>query len=350
MTRHIAPNLQHVRQPGLARLVAALATAATCSLSIGVAAAPNTPLPPLRELNPTEVNAVLGLPKLSTAELKLKVAATTRVTVWDRNLAATRTRTAVQRQMGSNAAVYSGWPVTTATVLPAGDPGSQLANFKTDGDLAQTWATMTAAGVPHLFAWAYGDFQAEATAGWHTTLTLPAGGGTREVFLRVAVPPLVVSGDTETGGEHRWRARVRAELLVNGFPAWTTEATRLRSEYKNGAGVTAENVTLVQFGRPLVFATDDEDSSTSNDSTSFTLRQLPSAARTVHLTLGRHAEGSRLNLAWVLRGTAWSEPKALGGNDHRCKWNYVMDRFFCSRASLGLTGSEADAPEVRYGP
>ncbi len=324
---------------------------ATCTLALRAQAAPNAPLPPLRELTPTEINAVLGLPKLTPAQLGLKVAALTRAAAHGKGAP----RLAVQRQAGSDAAVYSGLPVTTATLLPGTSASGQLADFVSVGDLAQSWATMTAAGVPHLFVWAYGDFQAEATASWHTTLTVPAG-GSREVFLRFVVPPLVLTGDTEGDHPHRWRSRVRVDLLVNGFPAWSTEATRLRSAWSTcetdgcAGQLTTENVTLVQFGRPLAFATDDEDSSTSNDSTSIPLRNSPSASRTVHMTLGRHAQNTRLHLAWVMRGTAWSEPKTAGGTDHRCEWDPVPDRWFCSRANLSLAGSAADAPELRFGP
>lgn len=314
----------------------------TGGMTLHAAAAP-TGVPPVRLLTEAEVATVMGLPALTVAQMNLKLAALSRAAAHAKGAP----QLAVQRKAGSDAAVYSGLPVATATLLPAGSTTAQLADFAAVGDLAQSWATMTAAGVPHLFVWAYGDFNAEATASWHATVTVPAD-ASRQVYLRVAVPPVVVSGDTETGGRHRWRSRLRIELLVNGFPAWSAEATRLRSEWIGST--TIENVSLVQFGSRLDFPTDDEDTSTANDSTDIPLRNQPTPGQILHLALGRHAAGSVLNLAWVVRGTAWSEPLVPGGTDHRCNYSTVHGRWFCSRANLSVVGSGTDGPQLRFGP
>jgi hypothetical protein len=313
-------------------------------------AAPNSGTPPVRELLPHENDTIAGLPQLTPVQLGLKVAAATAVRAFDKGAP----RSAVQRRSGSDAAVYSGLPLTTAPLLPA-DTASSQPNFQVDKDWGQAWATMTAAGVPHLMAIGYGDFDAEATASWHATVVIPSDGA-REVFIRVALPAARVAGDTEVNGPHRWQSRLSADLLVNGWPAWSTEAVRISREctlFTMPPHLCNEKVNdnvLIQSGKPLQFPTDDEDTSTANDSTDKDDMVLHSQRRLVSLSLGRHGPGTRLHLAWMLRGRAWTEPMQTGGTDHRCKKNYQLDAWFCSRAEVSITGAANDAPEVRFGP
>jgi len=316
--------------------------AAALALAVPALAAPNNPLAPVRELTQEEAAIVAGLPKLSAQQLNLQQAAHTRATAYGKPGPVS----AVQRKAGATASTYS--------VLPA-TPQGQVPDFIKVGDSAMASASMTPSGVPTLQLSARGDFHAEAMASWHTTLVIPAD-GPREVFLKLMVPPAHVGGEIEQDHPHRWRARLRAEMLVNGFPAWSTEALRLRTEWRACIGLAcqkteiAEETALVQYGTPLTFPTNDEDTSTANDSNNKDDRAKASARKTVHLSLGRHAAGTRLNLAWMLRGTVWSEPMLANGSDHRCLWNDAMRRYFCSKADLSLHGDITDVPEVRYGP
>ena len=227
---------------------------------------------------------------------------------------------------------------------PTAPAGASLLDFIGIGDHAQAWATMTAEGVPHLWARGYGQFTVDATASWTTTVTVPAG-GSRELVLRFVIPPALVNGDTEQQSIARWRSRLRAELLVNGFPAWSTEAMRLTLDPKTQSNSLVQTLVLQQFGSPLSFGTDDEDASTANDSNAGSVNSA-SAKRTVHLSLGRFNPGTVVDLAMVLRGSALTVPELGGGTDHRCDYSSAQARWFCSRGSVSLAGAAGDGPRI----
>lgn len=302
-----------------------------------------TPLP-VRSLAPGELGGLSGMPYLTPANHPFEVAAAARAYAYNKGA----TGHAVQRKTGSDAAVYRGMPSGNPPLLPPAPASTALLDFITTGDLAQSWATMTASGVPHIAATGYGDFEAEVTASWTTRVTVPSGAAGREVVVRFVIPQASVAGATEQEGQARWRARLRAELLVNGFPAWSTEAIRFTTDpskiYNN-----TELLVLQTFGSDLGFPTDDEDlpflEGGPNNETSASTVNGKSPAKIVHLTLGRFGPGAVIDLSMILRGHALSVPAVSGGTDHRCKSNSV--RYFCSRGTVSVDGSSGgEAPRV----
>ncbi len=296
----------------------------------------------VRELSAAESAIADGLPSLFGNALSLKVAGMARAAAPEKG----SPKLAVKRESGGNAAaVYASLPAASPPLLPTWPAGASLFQFETLGDAAQSWATMTADGVPHLFVRGFGEFRAEATASWTSTLTLPASA--KEVVLRLVIPAASVGGDTEDDGRAWWRSQLRAELLVNGYPAWSTQAVRLRADYKspssNGTLLTRTLEVLQPFGQPLPFPTDDEDSSTSNDSRDGNL-DSPSTRKVVYLSLGRFDPNVQLHLTMVWRGIALTVPETAGGTDNRCKSSPAQ--FFCSRASMSLQGGPNDGPRV----
>ena len=304
----------------------------------------DTPLP-VRELTSTEIAALGGIHYLAPVSHPFSMAVAASARAHNK----TTPTVGVQRVAGGTAAVYRGAPNSSVPLAPPMPPTSALLDFITTGDLAQTWATMTDAGRPYLSATGYGDFTADATASWNTRVTIPEGAAGREVVLRFVIPPVSVQGATEDEGRARWRARLRAELLMNGFPAWSAEAVRFTTD-PNKIGNNTEVVVLQEFGSTLGFPSNDEDlpfanGGLNNDTGALTINS-PSPKKTVHLTLGRFNPGAQLDLSMILRATATSVPAATGGTDHRCKWSIQQDRYFCSRGTVSVNGATGEAPRV----
>lgn len=310
------------------------------------------PTPSLRPLSPQERAVVDGLAPVPLVDMNLRPSAEVRVWAEGRGNA----KQAVQRaNLGVKAAVYAGAPHATAALLPL-PPGARQPrelDFQTEGDSVEAWATMTDRGVPHLRLNGFGQFSADATAGWTSRFTL-GGSTSKEVVLRFVVPPTVVGGATEEDAPAWWRSRLRTDLLVNGFPAWSTDALRLRADHvqHNTSGVNSQVPLLVlqTFGEPMPFGTNDEDlppalGGAANDSNAGNV-DTPSSGKLVYLSLGRFNPGQQLELMMIVRGSAgsWNGPGASG--DNRCQPNAATNGWFCSRATLVVDGRQADAPQL----
>lgn len=303
---------------------------------------------PVKTLSNAEIGALSGMPYLSPINQPFRMAAGVKVAAHDKG---TPAQAVARKSNGSDAAVYRGLPASSPNppLLPTWPAGTALLDFIPTGDLAQAWATMSATGQPYLYATGYGEFSVDASASWTTSLTIPAG-GSRELVVRVVIPPVGLAGATEQEGIARWRARLRAELLVNGFPAWSTESMRLALNPHLLGGGLAETLVLQQFGDPLSFPTNDEDTplaqgGLNNDSNSGNVSGT-SAPRTLHVSLGRFAAGTAVDLSMILRATALSTPKLTGGTDHRCKYSNSLARYFCSRGTVTVNGSSGEAPRI----
>lgn len=318
--------------------------AAAALLAALAPARAGTPLP-VHELSSAEQGALSGMPYLQPANHPFAMAAAASARAYNKITPSV----GVHRVAGGTATIYRGAPNTVVPLAPPMPPSSALLDMIATGDLAQTWASMSSGGAPYLEATGFGDFMADATASWTTAVTIPAGAAGREVVLRFVIPPASVAGVTEQDGMARWRARLRAELLVNGFPAWSAEALRLTTDPNKIVSGT-EAVVLQEFGAELGFGTDDEDlPAASGGAVNDTGPQnvnVPAPKKTVHLTLGRFSEGTVLDLAMILRATATTVPAVTGGTDHRCKWSATMNRYFCSRATVSVDGGSGEAPRI----
>jgi len=288
---------------------------------------------PAHEMNVIEQGALSGIAPLSG--VALRTAATARVSAYNQ---ADQAQT--ERKSGSAALVYAGTHGTSPPKLPTWPtpgPGGLL-DFQEEGNLAQAWATSMQTGIPYLYVTGYGSFRAEATAAWSATLAVPSG-PSREVVARFVLPPVRVNGDTKAGAEAHWRARMRADFLVNGFPAWSTGAFRLTA---NPDAQPNDSVVLQQFGAWLTFPQNDEDASGDNN-TDTGSTEGASTKRVVYVTLGRLAGGTVLELSLSVRGTALTMPADSFGN--RCKYGLNnMERWFCSRATVTVRGESGDGP------
>jgi hypothetical protein len=295
------------------------------------------------ELATYQQAAVDGLPALHPGNHPFKLASTVQVEAYNKS-----PDNAVSRRTSTPAASYASAPWLAAPALPTWPTQSVLHTFQTVGDNAQAWATMSTDGVPYLYLTAYGQSVSEATASWTTALTIPAGNVSQQVVLRFVVPEASVNGNTEQDGPAKWRARLRAELLVNGYPAWSSEAVRLAVDpylpYVN------THVYLLQtFGAHWGFPSNDEDGITTNDSVSGS--NSPAGKRVVYLSLGRFAPGAVLDLAMILRGTALTVGPTDTSNGNRCghdKSDPSVKR--CSHAIVTVRGNAADGPKIYLVP
>lgn len=344
-TPHRLPTAQPAAHADvLAATLAVLATslAALLSTALLLSAGPahaDVPLP-VKVLSRPETGVLSGMPSLGPANHPFKMAATVKASAHNQGNPAAR----VQRKVNNHAAVYRGLPNNTPLPLPYWPTSADLHSFITTGDLVQAWATMTADGIPNLYLVGYGEFQADATVSWTTSVTIPAG-PSRELVVYFALPPASVAGDTEQDGIALWRSRLRGELLVNGYPAWSTEAMRFTIDPYKSNNSLVQTLVLQQFGEPLNFPTDDEDGVSGNDSNAGSVSS-PSTTHHVYLSLGRFAGGEVVDLSMIVRGTALTLPKAAGGTDHRCRYSSAESRFFCSRASLSVNGNSGYAPRI----
>jgi hypothetical protein len=119
--------------------------------------------------------------------------------------------------------------------IPAADlqqPGP--IDFTQAEDTAQGWARMGEAAVPALNIALNGLTSGQASASWRTKYQVP-GNGKRNVSLKFRIPEAYMDGRFEFSGKGPYQARVKVQLLVNGFPVWWSEADRVAPQAPNNA-------------------------------------------------------------------------------------------------------------------
>jgi hypothetical protein len=315
-----------------------------------------TAAPVVRTLAPHERAVVDGLAPVPLADMNLRASAMATISAGN----GAPVQVVQRKNLGVDAKVFAGLPHSSPPLLPLPPPAIpgtpdtlDLHDFKAVGDSTQAWATMTATGVPYMFVRGFGKFKADATAAWTSRLTL-GGSTSKEVVLRFVIPAIVAGGNTELDGLAWWRSRLRADVMLNGFPVWSSEALRLRADFDKpaqGGGLVRQQLeVLQQFGEPLTFSTNDEDVSNANNSNAGNVDD-PSLAQEVYLSLGRYNPGAKIELTMTMRGTAFTEPDVAGTSDNECV--YKKDpadpdkkRYFCSRASMSVAGHSLGAPRI----
>lgn len=293
---------------------------------------------------------IIGMGNLAPMALPpLKVAAALKVAAYDKG----SPQRNAQRNSGGPAALYAGLPAAAQPVAPPMPNSTSEFFFPEIADYAQSWATMTAAGVPYLKVSVAGDASGEASASWTQRIVVP-GTGTPEVLLRFTMPSVSVNGRTEENALAQRRARLRADLLVNGFPAWSHEAMRFNFKQRrhsvNGGGLDELPATypavFQSFGALLPYKVNDEDAVSTNDSGSAV--DQPAAPRLVILSLGRFPAGSALHLSLALQASALTLPFVPGSTDNRCK--FVNNQYACTGAVVTVDGTGGEGPLVYVRP
>ncbi len=238
----------------------------------------------------------------------------------------------VERQPSGMSAVYSAAAIpsqsTAGSAAENGAPeSSELFNFKQSGDSAQSWATMRANGSPFLLTHAYGKASATANVSWTAKISL---GPLSILYAAIRIPAVTVNGTFEEDGPSRWKARMRADLMINGTVAWSTESNRFNVPSGNtGSGSncserTQKGTFLNTFEKSLGIDPDNV-----NDA---------SATQTVYLRLGPYSgSASPVEVTFVVRADAQSLDKCCLQNGE----------YFCTRAGAKV---DWDSPRTIIAP
>ncbi len=250
----------------------------------------------------------------------------------------------VQRGDGATSAVYFGTDGTGPALPQPAEPAPPLPmagqeyEFKQSADAVQAWATMTSNGVPYIFVRGFGQFSADGHASWRTTLPLP--NGKSKVYLKITVPPVTVFGNVDGSSPALYRARSRAEVLLNGHPVYLGEAIRenettdvVPSSYPSNCSfnVSEKVIHTLTLGDSLGYTAGD---------TSHTDGQFPSASQTVTLFLGIFDSTQPIDVQFLLN----AETTLLNRCCHMPAMNNMPADVFCSASSAGFDYESGGSP------
>ena len=314
--------------------------AAACVLTAGSAAFAANPSPlPVRILSPTEAAALPNTAGVTTVPVIFKTAAYVNASRLGGAPVAT-----VKRGDAADAAVYYGTdgngpaPAQPAQPAPPAPLGGEFYNFKQSGDAVQTWATMTSTGVPFLLVKGFGQFSGEGHASWRTTLPLP--NGKSNVYLKITVPAVTVYGNVDGSSPATYKARSRAQVLLNGHPVYAGEVIRANettgtvpSLYPSNCefSISEKVIHTLTFGDSLGYTAGDIDHLTA---------QVPSTPQTIVLYLGLFDSTQTLDVQFLLNAEATMVNKC-------CQKPTVMNvpgELFCSASSAGFDYENAGSP------
>lgn len=240
--------------------------------------------------------------------------------------------TNVQRMSNQQAAVYAGLaqggyvPMTAPVPATFGkQPTSSMFDFLASGDSAEVWATMNANGMPYLFANAFGTAEATGNATWKAKVAIPAG--YQKLYVRLTIPKVSVGGAAEQDAPARWQARFLAELSLNGYPVWNSEAIRtclLKDNPKQNIPEKGSWTSL--YGSPVVVN-----------------NNVAAANKEVTLLLGTFTAGQVVDLMFTSRMDA----KVLGACEYKLDPNTGKMRYFCTRGTAAMEWDSTASP-VRF--
>jgi hypothetical protein len=187
---------------------------------------------------------------------------------------------------------------TAQAVPPATVPGDFLI-AEINHNSSQAWATMSETGAPFVLTYADGKSQGQAAASWRTLYSVP-GTGNRDVYVRFTVPAIRFGGRWEDAAPSLTRGRLRIDFLVNGYPAWFTEAVRW-NEQNSGNGDT---IRVDTFGNSIGL-----------EGNSFGTPQavLTNPTRVVTVKLGTYPAGKAFDLTMLYQ--------VEGGGTTECQLN-----------------------------
>lgn len=228
----------------------------------------------------------------------------------------------VQRKSGDTSSVYAS--DVKSSISDIGQPAPpypsdpalhELFDFKKTGDASQSWAMMSNSGQAFLALWGLGKSQTTASASWQAPYTVP-GSGDQYVYVQFPVPGVAVTGVNEQDAPSTWRSHFRADLLLNGYPAWSTEVMRYNE--LNGSVEKARHLST--FGYSLGHTDAYQEAGDG------------SSLNVITLYLGRFAAGKVLDLSMSYQAETIVD-KACTSHD---------DQLFCSRGTVATTPVDSD--------
>lgn len=129
-------------------------------------------------------------------------------------------------------------------------------DFTKAEESVQGWARMSAAAIPALTIALNGETRGHASASWRTTYTV-TGSGKRNVSLKFRIPETVMDGRFEQSAKGPYQGRTKVQLLVNGYPVWSSEAVRVAPQTPN----SASEYMFETFGAAWAFDKNSEKAS-----------------------------------------------------------------------------------------
>jgi hypothetical protein len=188
-----------------------------------------------------------------------------------------------------------------AQAVPPAVAPEEFLYYEHNLNSAQAWATMSERGAPFVQVYADGKSQGKAAASWRTRYTVQ-GTGNRDVYAKFTIPGVRFGGRWEDAAPSLTRGKMRIDLLVNGFPAWFTEAVRWNE--KNP--INYDTVRVDTFGNDIGL---EGNSLGSNN------HILTNASRVVTVKLGTYTAGENINLTMLyqVEGKGDGECKPSGG-------------------------------------
>lgn len=161
---------------------------------------------------------------------------------------------------------------------PADMQQPDFIDFTVAENTIQGWARMSSSALPALNIVLNGKTSGHASASWRTLYQVP-GSGLRKVGLKFRIPETWMDGRYEFSGKGPHQARVKVQVLVNGFPVWWSEAIRSAPDYP----VSGNEWEIHTFGEPWNFNAATEKA----------------AAKWVTASLGNYSAGTTLNVTVV---------------------------------------------------
>ncbi len=282
-----------------------------CSLTF---AAPNGPPPPpeklpVYRLSSTQQSAVLSnTTKHYLVDLDVKTAAYAKV-LGNFGNAINYSVQDVDRATNDVSAVYvnaytSSPAVMKNDLLPI--KSNELYDFKETGDAVQAFAYMKEYSLPTLQLWALGKTEGFVNASW-TTRFENTSGKMQNVYLTFMLPQVKVEGETEQDAPAQWRSRVKVEVMVNGYPAWSTEALRI-----NDLGQAI-------FNKPYFLGSFGSDISLSESTGTADMQR-------VTLFLGYFKSGQNANVSLQVSGEVEVDKPCV----------FKKEEWFCTRANMHI--------------
>ena len=177
-------------------------------------------------------------------------------------------------------------------------------DFTKAENTAQGWARMGTAAIPALTIALNGETRGHASASWRTTYTV-TGSGSRNVSLKFRIPETVMDGRFEQSAKGAYQGRAKVQLLVNGYPVWSSEAMRIAPATPNAMS----EYMFETFGSAWAFDKNTEKAS----------------AKWVTASMGTYSAGQSLDVVLVYFVEA-----SIG---RECE--YVADMYAC----MGMTVS-----------
>lgn len=196
---------------------------------------------------------------------------------------------------------HSGAQAVPPAVLP-----EEHLDYEDHLNSAQAWATMSATGAPFVAIYADGKSQAKAAASWRTKYQVQ-GTGNRDVYARFTIPEVQFGGRWSDSSPSLTRGKIRADFLVNGFPAWFTEAVRWNEENP----VTYDTTRVDTFGY---------DIGLEGKSLGTNQPLLTNTAKTITVKLGTYPAGKNLDFTMLFQveGRGEGECTPIGGGEYAC--------------------------------